>query len=139
MKKVKYLFLILLFPLTVFAGGSHGKNYQTKPVYVAPAPATPNPPIQPPAPPQPSNPPTTPVAAPVGGGGWNGGCSTYSQGNLPPWGVVPCNPTSPTQPHAVTPTGLSPYPTSIPMSALPYTGLRPSLWEYLWYLLVGWM
>jgi hypothetical protein len=37
-----------------------------------------------------------------GGGGWsgNGGCPTYANGQLPPWGVVPCATTTPPVPPA---------------------------------------
>jgi peptidoglycan hydrolase-like protein with peptidoglycan-binding domain len=50
------------------------------------------------------------------GGGWSGGCSTYPQGELPSWGVVPCTPTNPSQGPAVSPVGLQPSaaPTSSP-------------------------
>jgi hypothetical protein len=52
----------------------------------------------------PPTPPPTP--APSSGGGWSGGCSTYPQGELPSWGVVPCVPTNPSQGSAVLPAGI---------------------------------
>jgi hypothetical protein len=59
-----------------------------------------------------ATPPTTPAPAVVSsGGGWSGGCSTYPQGELPAWGVVPCTPTNPSQGAAVLP-GTQPSPTS---------------------------
>jgi hypothetical protein len=63
--------------------------------------------IPPPAPPSPA-----PVVASSGGGGWSGGCSTYPQGELPSWGVVPCTPTNPNQGPPVLPAGISPAPLS---------------------------
>jgi hypothetical protein len=42
------------------------------------------------------------VLSPVSGG-WSGGCSTYPQGELPSWGVIPCTPTNPNQGPAVLP------------------------------------
>lgn len=125
---------VLFLPLITFAGGS--KHVTHTP------PTAPNiPPVNVPVPvpaaviPQTSTP--TPTAS--NGGGWSGGCSTYAQGTLPPWGVVPCVPTSPTQPPAVTPQSLTKYPEFIPMSALPYTGYNPSLPQYLWDLFVGFL
>jgi peptidoglycan hydrolase-like protein with peptidoglycan-binding domain len=61
---------------------------------------------------------STPPPAPApSGGGWSGGCSTYPQGEVPSWGVVPCTPTNPSQGHAVLPgTQSSPTPTSSPPS-----------------------
>jgi hypothetical protein len=57
------------------------------------------------------------VGGSSGGGGWSGGCSTYPQGEVPSWGVVPCTPTNPSQGHAVLPgTQPSPTPTSSPPS-----------------------
>ena len=43
----------------------------------------------------PSPPPAPTVVS--SGGGWSGGCSTYPQGELPSWGVLPCTPTNPSQ------------------------------------------
>jgi hypothetical protein len=67
-----------------------------------------------------ATPPTAPAPAVVssgGGGGWSGGCSTYPQGELPSWGVIPCTPTNPSQGPAVLPgTQPSPTPTSSPPS-----------------------
>jgi Putative peptidoglycan binding domain len=65
-----------------------------------------------------ATPPTTPAPAVVSsGGGWSGGCSTYPQGEVPSWGVVPCTPTNPSQGAAVLPgTQSSPTPTSSPPS-----------------------
>jgi hypothetical protein len=63
--------------------------------------------IPPPAPPSPA-----PVVASSGGGGWSGGCSTYPQGDLPSWGVIPCTPTNPSQGSAVLPASISPAPLS---------------------------
>jgi Putative peptidoglycan binding domain len=62
---------------------------------------------------------TTPPPAPAvsSGGGWSGGCSTYPQGEVPSWGVVPCTPTNPSQGAAVLPgTQSSPTSTSSPPS-----------------------
>jgi tripartite motif-containing protein 71 len=52
----------------------------------------------------PTPPPTPAVVS--SGGGWSGGCSTYPQGELPSWGVVPCMPTNATQGAAVLPGGI---------------------------------
>jgi hypothetical protein len=49
-------------------------------------------------------PPPAPVVS--SGGGWSGGCSTYPQGEVPSWGVVPCTPTNPSQGPAVLPVGI---------------------------------
>jgi hypothetical protein len=56
---------------------------------------------------------STPPPAPAvvsSGGGWSGGCSTYPQGGMPSWGVVPCTPTNPSQGQAVSPVGIQPSP-----------------------------
>ena len=64
-----------------------------------------------------STPPTPPPTLAPSGGGWSGGCSTYPQGELPSWGVIPCTPTNPSQGPAVLPgTPASPTPTSSPPS-----------------------
>jgi Putative peptidoglycan binding domain len=60
-----------------------------------------------PAPPAPA-----PAPAPSAGGGWSGGCSTYPQGELPSWGVIPCTPTNPSQGPAVSPVGIQTSPTA---------------------------
>ena len=60
----------------------------------------------------------SPAPAVLSGGGWSGGCSTYPQGELSSWGVVPCTPTNPSQGPAVSPVRLqsSATPTSSPPS-----------------------
>jgi peptidoglycan hydrolase-like protein with peptidoglycan-binding domain len=73
--------------------------------------------------------PPAPAPAPAvvsSGGGWSGGCSTYPQGELPSWGVIPCTPTNPSQGPAVSP-GTQPSPT--PTSSLPPSANTTQLTE----------
>lgn len=149
---------VLFLPVVAFAGGSHETNYEKKTVNTPPVVTTPVVPTQPAAPSQPNSPATT--NPPVNGGGWDGGCSTYADGQLPPWGKVPCVPTNPSQGPPVTPQSLNKPPVAIvipvtptpvkptpvvkppvpfvPLSDLPNTGLSLTPLEYLWYLLTAW-
>jgi hypothetical protein len=54
----------------------------------------------------PPSPTPAPVVASSGGGGWSGGCSTYPQGELPSWGVIPCTPTNSNQGPPVLPASI---------------------------------
>ena len=76
-----------------------------------------------------ATPPTAPAPAVVssgGGGGWSGGCSTYPQGEVPSWGVIPCTPTNPSQGEAVLP---GTQPSSTPTSSPPLSSNTNQLTE----------
>jgi hypothetical protein len=74
-----------------------------------------------------ATPPAAPAPAVVSsGGGWSGGCSTYPQGELPAWGVVPCTPTNPSQGEAVLP---GTQPSSTPTSSPPPSANTTQLTE----------
>lgn len=108
---------------TAYAG-EKSENICTPPVShetPPPSPVTPQTPQTPPPVVSPQSSPTNPTS----GGGWAGGCSTYPKEILPPWGVVPCVPTSPTQGPAVTPESLN-KPLFVKLSSLPPTGVPES-------------
>ncbi len=131
---MKKLLVVLFFlPVVAFAGGSHHEKKQPPVVTPVVTPVL-----------QPPTSPSAPVSIPApqsNGGGWAGGCSHYAEGTLPWWGVVPCTPTSSTQPPEVTPESLrncsGPHPTCIRLSNTPVTGYAPSLPQYVLDLFEG--